>query len=145
METLGHYAETLSLGEVMSAFRQRVEQDLLACGAEPEAVADMIIALNEALVNIVRHGYQRQLGNVEITLLRRADALLIELRDEAPLFDPTVVPPPDVSVPLAQRPFGGMGVHMMREFVDELKYQPTGDGRNQLTLVKHHTFIHSDP
>ena len=139
METLGHYAETLSLGEAMSAFRQRVEQDLLNCGGQPEAVADMIIALNEALVNVVRHGYQ-QPGRVEMMLLRQADTLLIKVRDEAPLFDPTGVPTPDITAPLAQRPFGGMGIHMMREFVDELKYQATVDGRNLLTLVKRHAF-----
>ncbi len=139
MKTLGHFAETLSLGKVMSAFRQRVEQNLLACGAHPEAVADMIIALNEALVNVVRHGY-RQPGRVEMTLFRQADDLLIEVRDGAPLFDPTGVAEPDITVPLAQRPFGGMGVHMMREFVDELNYEQTEDGRNQLTLVKRHAF-----
>jgi serine/threonine-protein kinase RsbW len=68
------------------------------------------------------------------------DALLIKVLDDAPLFDPTATPTPDITVPLAQRPFGGMGVHMMREFVDELKYQVTANGRNQLTLVKHHAF-----
>jgi serine/threonine-protein kinase RsbW len=143
VEKLGHYAETLSLGEAMSAFRQRLEQDLLKCGADPEAVADTIIALNEALVNVVRHGY-RQPGSVEIILFRRGGSLLIDVFDEAPLFDPTSMPAPDISAPLAQRPFGGMGVHMMREFVDELHYQATADGRNQLTLIKHHTFNQTD-
>jgi len=113
---------------------------LLNCGADPEAVAELIIALNEALVNVLRHGYQQQPGRVEMTLLRQVDALQIELLDEAPLFDPTAVPTPDITVPLAQRPFGGMGIHMMREFLDELTYKATTDGRNQLTLVKHHVF-----
>lgn len=140
MQKLGYYDKTLGLGDAMSAFRQQVEQDLLNCGANADAAADMIIALNEALVNVVRHGYRQQPGRVEMTLWRKADALLIELLDEAPLFDPTTVPTPDISVPLAQRPFGGMGVHMMREFVDELRYQVAADGRNQLTLVKHDAF-----
>lgn len=140
METLGHYAKTLSLGEAVSAFRQQVEQDLLHYGADPEAVADMIIALNEALVNVVRHGYQQQPGSIEVSLFRQENALRVELRDDAPLFDPTQVPIPDITVPLAQRPFGGMGIHMMREFLDELTYKATADGRNQLTLVKHDAF-----
>ena len=139
MEKLGSYAQLLSLGEAMSAFRQQVEQDLLRCGAAPDAVADMIIALNEALANVVRHGYQ-QPGQVELTLWCEGDSLLIKLLDNAPLFDPTGVPTPDITVPLGQRPFGGMGVHMMRKFVDELNYQTTTDGRNQLTLVKFHAF-----
>ena len=139
MEKLGHYAIMLSLGEAMASFRQRVEQDLLACGADSDAVADMIVALNEATVNIVRHGYRRP-GPVEVTLYRQENTLRVELRDDAPLFDPTAVPTPDITVPLAQRPFGGMGIHMMREFLDELTYKATADGRNQLTLVKHQAF-----
>ena len=103
----------------------------------------MIVALNEATVNIVRHGYQ-QPGVVEIGLYRQDHSLRIELRDDAPLFDPTTVPAPDITVPLAQRPFGGMGIHMMREFVDELSYQVTPNGRNQLNLVKHHAFPQSE-
>jgi len=139
MEKLGHFAETLSLGEAMSAFRLRLEQALLDSGADSEAVAEMIIALNEALVNVVRHGYQ-QPGHVEVIFWRQAGSLLVAVFDEAPLFDPTSVAAPDITAPLGQRPFGGMGIHMMRQFVDELKYQATADGRNQLTLVKHHAF-----
>jgi serine/threonine-protein kinase RsbW len=139
MEKLGNYAIMLSLGEAMVSLRQRLEQDLLAHGADPDAVADMIVALNEATVNIVRHGY-RHPGPVEMTLYRQENALRVELCDDAPLFDPTRVPTPDITVPLAQRPFGGMGIHMMREFLDELKYEQTVDGRNQLTLIKHDAF-----
>jgi serine/threonine-protein kinase RsbW len=139
METIGHYSKLLSRGEAMALFRRTVEQDLLTYGTDPEAVADIIVALNEAAVNIVRHGYQ-QPGWVEIGLYREGRSLRIELRDDAPLFNPTSVPAPDITVPLAQRPFGGMGIHMMREFVDELIYEVTGNGRNQLSLIKHHAF-----
>ena len=135
MEKLGSYAQTLSLGEAMSAFRQQVEQNLLRCGAAPDAVADMIIALNEALANVVRHGYQ-QPGRVELTLWREGNSLLIKLLDNAPLFDPTGVPTPDITVPLGQRPFGGMGVHMMRTFCDELTYRKDAHGGNELTFLK---------
>ncbi len=140
MEKLGHYSPTLSLGQEMTYFRQNVEQLLLNSGGDPEAVADMIVALNEAVVNVVRHGYQQQPGPVEVTFFRQQGSLLVEVRDEAPLFDPTSLPSPDITVPLAQRPFGGMGVHMMRQFIDALYYQQTADGRNQLTLIKHHVF-----
>lgn len=138
MEQLGHYAIMLSLGEEMALFRQQIERDLLNHGADPDAVADMIVAMNEATVNIVRHGY-RQPGLVEVGLFRQANALRIELRDDAPLFDPTTAPTPDITVPLAQRPYGGMGIHMMREFLDELHYQ-MANGRNLLILVKYNAF-----
>ncbi len=78
---------------------------------------------------------------MEVSLLRQGHTLRVEVCDNAPLFDPTRVAKPDITVPLDLRPFGGMGVHMMREFLDELHYRVTEDGRNQLTLIKHHTFL----
>ncbi|MCC6606486.1 MAG: ATP-binding protein [Anaerolineae bacterium] len=140
MEQLAHYSTTLSLGEAMQLFRQTVAQQLLNSGGDPDAVGEMIVALNEGLVNVVRHGYQKQPGQVELWLWREGQALRIEVYDNAPPFDPTSVPTPDITVPLHLRPLGGMGVHMMRQFVDELHYRVTEDGRNQLSLIKHHTF-----
>jgi len=140
MEQLAHYSTTLSLGEAMRLFRQTMTQQLLNSGGDPDAVGEMIVALNEGVVNVVRHGYQMQPGQVELRLWREGHTLRIEGCDNAPLFDPTSVPTPDITVPLDLRPFGGMGVHMMRQFVDELHYQVTEDGRNQLSLIKHHTF-----
>ncbi len=141
MEQLALYSTTLSLGEAMRLFRQTVAQELLSSGGDPDAVGEMIVALNEGLANVVRHGYQQQPGHVEVLLLRQGHTLRVEVCDNAPLFDPTRVAKPDITVPLDLRPFGGMGVHMMREFLDELHYRVTEDGRNQLTLIKHHTFL----
>jgi anti-sigma regulatory factor (Ser/Thr protein kinase) len=61
----------------------------------------------------------------------------VTLLDTCLGFDPTTVSSPDTSLPLAERPFGGMGVHMMREFCDELTYRRTENNENELTLLKH--------
>lgn len=140
MEELAHFSLTLGPGEPMRLFRRTVEQHLLHSGGDPDAVGELIVALNEGVVNVVRHGYQFKPGLVAVGLYRHGHVLRVEVCDDAPLFDPTSVPTPDITVPLDLRPFGGMGVHMMREFVDELHYQVTADGRNQLILIKHHTF-----
>lgn len=140
MEELVHFSLTLGPGEPMRLLRRAVEQHLLHSGGDPDAVGEVIVALNEGLVNVVRHGYQTQAGQVELWFWREGHMLRVEVGDEAPLFDPTSVPTPDITVPLDLRPFGGMGVLMMREFVDELHYRVTENGRNQLILIKHHTF-----
>ena len=71
-----------------------------------------------------------------IEIAQAGKDLQIKLRDQAPTFDPTTVPTPDVSVPLGQQPYSGMGVHMMRSFTDELRYRVTDEGENELILVK---------
>lgn len=138
MEQLYAFSQTLTLNDV-SPLRKQVEKAIIEFGGEPDAVAEMILALNEAVVNSLRHGY-RGPGLVELGIWRTGRSLVVIQIDAAPAFDPTRSPIPDTEKPLASRPFGGMGIHMIRNFTDELHYERTSDGRNQLTLVKYNTF-----
>ena len=140
MEQLHTLAQTVALGDI-APLRQQLEKAMLLSGGDPEAVADMILALNEAIVNSVRHGYRGQPGEVQIEIWRAGRSLVVKHIDAAPLFDPTAVPSPDVTLPIDLRPLGGMGILMMRHFTDELRYEQTPNGRNQLTFTKHNTFI----
>jgi serine/threonine-protein kinase RsbW len=116
--------------------RRFVEDAAARGGGDPEAIADMLIAMNEAATNIILHGYQGRPGIVEAEVGYNGDALVVALRDRAPGFDLTSVPPADVTLPLGRRPLGGMGVHMMRQLTDELIQRTTTDGRNELILIK---------
>lgn len=111
-----------------------------AMGSDPEAAGEIVVALHEGISNTIIHGYKRQPGTIEIEVKRQSDDLLVYLRDEAPLFDPLTVPTPNISLPLEQRAYGGMGIHMMRNFTDELHYQITDSGQNELVLVKKAAF-----
>ena len=127
--------EDLSPGD-LSHIRHTLEQSALALGADSDALGELIVALNEAIVNIIRHGYKNHPGRIEITMVREGANLGIKITDNADLFNPLSVPKPDTTLPLSQRPFGGLGVHMMREFSDEVQYQITPDGKNELTICK---------
>jgi serine/threonine-protein kinase RsbW len=120
----------------LATIRRFVEDAAASRPADPEAIAEMLLAMNEAATNIIVHGYQGQPGIIEVEVGYDKDALVVCLRDRAPAFDPTLVPAPDLTLPLEQRPFGGMGIHMMRQFTDELLYRTTPDGSNELILVK---------
>lgn len=139
MEQLYQFSQTITRSDAAS-IRQQLAKVIVASGADPEAVADIILALNEAVINSVRHGYQEQPGWLHIEVWRNGRSLVVKQSDKAPPFDPTTVPPPDTTVPLALRSPGGMGVQMMRHFTDELAYMRTADGRNQLTFIKYDVF-----
>jgi serine/threonine-protein kinase RsbW len=96
----------------------------------------LILAVDESLSNIIQHGYQQQTGTITIEVERAADALIVRLQDQAPPFDPTARPDPDVSQPLHQRPVGGLGVYLTRRSVDSVSYERTPAGDNRLTLIK---------
>ncbi len=120
----------------LTTIRGFVEKSALTLGGDPAAISHVITAVTEAVSNIIRHGYRSRSGIIEIDVNRDRNTLLVHLRDQAPPFDPTTVPPPDLTVPLEKRPVGGMGVHLMRQLVDKMIYRLTPQGSNELILVK---------
>jgi anti-sigma regulatory factor (Ser/Thr protein kinase) len=95
-----------------------------------------MIALDEALTNVILHGYRGRAGEVAIEIEGRGRDLVIRLRDDAPPYDPRRVSAPDCAAPLARRPLGGLGVFLMRECMDELTHRRMPSGGNELTMIK---------
>ena len=116
--------------------REFVEQAAMALGGKEDAISELVVSTNEAITNILNHGYD-QAGDIEITVGCQNHSLIIRLRDNAQPFDPTTVPKPDITLPLEQRTPGGLGVHMMREFTDKLSYRTTNNGENELIMIKY--------
>ena len=105
-------------------------------GADPTSVADMVQAVDESVTNIIKHGYRGRDGVVEVEVGRTGSLLVVRLRDNAPPFDPTRVPSPDLDVPLERRPLGGMGVYLTRELTDQVHHGSAPGWHNELTLMK---------
>ncbi len=116
---------------------ERVE----AFGAEQRLPANVVNAVNvvvdEAVSNAINHGYDAGAhGEIVVRVCRGADGVLVEIEDDGRPFDPLQAPPPDLTLPLEQRPIGGLGIHLIRNLMDEVTYARVG-GRNVLKMVKH--------
>lgn len=120
----------------LAKIRRFIEERSVALKLTPEATGDICLAVDEAATNIILHGYRGKPGNIEVEMIRNDDAIIVYLRDSAPIFDPTTVPPPDLTIPFFQRPPGGMGVHLIRQSVDKIHHRISANGGNELTLVK---------
>jgi len=120
----------------LAAVRRFIRDGAGSLERDEDAFQALTQAVDESLTNIVVHGYRGQPGFIEIELSRAGDSLVVCLRDQAPPFDPTAVPSPDVTVPLEKRPPGGLGVHLTRRLADRISYRPTPQGGNELTLEK---------
>jgi serine/threonine-protein kinase RsbW len=53
--------------------------------------------------------------------------------DDGPEFDPLAVPDADTTLPLEERPIGGLGITLVRRLMDEAEYERR-EGRNRLRL-----------
>lgn len=121
----------------LNDIREFLESAVLTLGGDEDSAGDLVLAVNEAVTNTLLHGYEEQPGAVSVCVEVDGGDLIVRLIDDAPHFDPTAVPPPDIGLPLEDRPLGGLGVHMMRQLTDELTYRVTEDGENELAFIKH--------
>lgn len=95
---------------------------------------DLNLVLEELLVNSLRHGGCDGLtGAVEVHFCMRSDGVALEYADRGAPFDPTSAPAPDVTAPLAERPVGGMGLHLIRQIMRDFEYYRLG-GWNRIRM-----------
>ena len=93
------------------------------------------MALDEALTNVVLYAYPKDCrGTVGIHLSRDGNTITAEIVDHGKPFDPTAHPAPDITLPIEQRPIGGLGIHLVRNLVTSLRYYRE-QGENHLVLT----------
>ena len=92
-----------------------------------------LVALDEVLSNVSRHGGTSG-RPVQMEFTVDADRLTVTIEDEGPPFNPLDAPPADTVSPLEQRKAGGMGIQLLRELFESVRYERTG-GRNRLTMT----------
>jgi serine/threonine-protein kinase RsbW len=119
----------------LNDMRDFLESAVRTLGGNEDVAGDLVLAVNEAITNSLLHGYNDQPGEIVLSVETEGADILVRLIDKAPPFDPTAVPPPDINLPLEERPLGGLGVHMMRQLTDELIYRAAGE-ENELSFVK---------
>jgi len=93
------------------------------------------LAAEEAVTNVVTHGYDNEPGDVSVRCTISDEQVMITITDTGPAFDPTKIPPADVMADLDHRKIGGLGVHLIRSVMDQVTYTRNED-MNQLVLIK---------
>jgi anti-sigma regulatory factor (Ser/Thr protein kinase) len=63
------------------------------------------------------------------------NALRVTVTDTGAPYDPLSAPAVDTSVPLENKPIGGLGIYLMKQFMDELFHEREGE-KNVLTMIK---------
>ena len=117
--------------------RDFIEESTQLAGLDHERTGELLLAVDEAVTNIIMHGCPQGGCSIEMEFQGDPDACIIRIRDDAPLFDPTCRQEPDLDIPPLERESpGGFGVYLFKHLVDQTSYRTTPDGRNELTLLK---------
>jgi anti-sigma regulatory factor (Ser/Thr protein kinase) len=119
--------------------RSFIESSGKALGVKSDTLGDLCLVVDEAVTNIILHGYDGREGNVDLQMEQDGDAVVITIRDTAKSFDAADVETPHLETSLREREFGGMGVFLIRKLTDEAEFR-TLPGGNELRLVKRKAF-----
>jgi serine/threonine-protein kinase RsbW len=97
------------------------------------------LCLDEALSNIIMHGFQRAgdgppQPRVRLTVLRTDQSVAIDIADNGLPFDPTKRESPELSTTLEEARIGGHGLRLMRHYLKNIEYRRDTDW-NHLRLT----------
>ena len=96
-----------------------------------DVLAKVQMSLDEIVTNVLMHGAATEIG-VEIIVL--VDEVVVTVIDNGHPFDPLSIPEPDTTLGLDERKVGGLGIHLVKNTMDEVTYN-FRDGRNILSLT----------
>lgn len=101
----------------------------------------LLLVLEELFTNVIKYGRAEDAvaTTIGVTLALEGGELTIEFNDDGPPFDPLIAALPDLERPIADRPIGGLGLHILRSLVDHARYRREGD-RNYLVLRRSISF-----
>ncbi len=132
MATMRLHADLSQLGAIRE-FVTRSSRDLKV---DEQIIPCLELAVDEICTNVIKHGYGGRGGAIELAVDLIEGGVQVTVRDWGTAFDPQAVPIPDVNAPLEERPLGGMGLFLVRQMMDDVRFEFHGEKGNTVTMVK---------
>ncbi|HKQ18234.1 MAG TPA: SpoIIE family protein phosphatase [Candidatus Eisenbacteria bacterium] len=124
-------AEERNLADVRDFIQDAGEKLLIP----NKILANTKLAVDEACTNVIKHGYKGGHGFIEVVVTGNGREFSIAIRDQGSAFDLRNVKSPDLKMYVETRKRGGLGVFLMNQLMDEVRYRAGHDG-NTLTMSK---------
>ena len=102
----------------------------------PDIVFNLNLVLEEAVVNIINYAYPKEEHeSIYLSARMHEGSIVLVLTDTGKEFDPTAAPEADVTLSADDRQIGGLGIFLIRQIMNEVKYERI-EGKIVLTLEK---------
>lgn len=94
------------------------------------------LVTEELVVNVASYAYPDGADDyLDVEIIRDEGHITLRFRDGGVPFNPLEREAPDTSLPIEERPIGGLGIYLVRQFMDTVEYEYT-NGENILTVMK---------
>ncbi len=121
----------------LSTIRDFVYAAALDVGFTKEVIDNIILAVDEACTNIIKHAYKSYPeGEITIKLKYKDKKFTVQIIDHGVPFNPESIPDPDLQKYYRQHRVGGLGMYLMKSLMDEVKYVSVPGKYNQVLLSK---------
>jgi anti-sigma regulatory factor (Ser/Thr protein kinase) len=122
--------------ESLSIFREFITECCAQYNIPDNVVLDLKLAVDEACTNIIQHGYKgMNPGSIILSFRIESTRILVQITDFGHIFEPVETPKPDIEAALEDREFGGLGLFLIYQTMDNIDYHSSEDG-NTLTFTK---------
>ncbi|MGQ9805470.1 MAG: ATP-binding protein [Chlorobiales bacterium] len=120
----------------LEKIRNFISKAAQAFGFEESESYKIVLAVDEACSNIIRHGYGKNADEKLHIVIQTADnRFTVTVNDNGKSYDIRTHPLPDMEAYLAAKKSGGLGIKLIRSLVDEIEYEQS-NGENKLVLTK---------
>lgn len=105
-------------------------------GLGNELINEVNLAIEEVVINIIHFGFENKNErsiNISANIIK--DRFVVDITDDGRPFNPLEASPPDVNLSVEKRPIGGLGIYLVKHFVDDVVYERKKE-LNHLTLIK---------
>jgi serine/threonine-protein kinase RsbW len=114
-----------------------VARSARAAGINEQTTHQIQLAVDEACANVVAHAYAgMEPGQMEISCNLEGQAFIVSVRDWGQSFDPDAVDDPDIDAPLEERSLGGLGLYLIRQYMDQVEFEFDPVAGNELRMTK---------
>ena len=129
--------EIKSRTENLAEIREFINSAALEAGLSKEAIDNIILAVDEACTNIIKHAYKYfPDGKIVLNLKIDGKTFTIEIIDYGKSFDPGLVPNLDLLKYYDEKRVGGLGMYLMKALMDDVRYTTVPGKFNQVSLSK---------
>ncbi len=116
----------------LQKMRNWLREAIADSGISNDKIDKIIIGVNEACMNIIEHAYCECSGEIILDIVQENNDLFFLLTDFAPSVDCSKIKSRNLN---DIRP-GGLGVHFIKEVMDEVEYLPGSDGMGNIIRMK---------
>jgi len=123
--------------ENLSEIRDFVSREARLAGIPEATVENIILAVDEACTNIIKHAYKLSPeGEIIIKIDYDKEKFTVTIMDYGKSFEPERVPLPDLQKYYREHRVGGLGMYLMKSLMDDVEYISVPGEYNQVLLSK---------